>query len=309
MLHDYWRYRGDPAFLQPLLGTADGIMRWYERHLRADGLFDPVGWWSFTDWSAGWENGEPPGTYTGGSSVLALQFFCNADHAADLFEAFGEIERASHWRAVADRVRKAVAAKCYDPARGLIADTTEKQSFSQHANILAVLTETLPAIQWQPVMAKVTDDPSLTQTTFYFLFYPHRALRKAGMADRYLSLLQPWHNMIAPGITTFAEKPEPTRSDCHAWSACPNYDFLDLICGIGPAEPGFRSMHIESSLGNLTWASATLPHPQGLIEVRFERRGENGVMAAITLPVGLHGEFAWSGKKVALKPGSQNIEL
>ena len=33
-------------------------------------------------------------------------------------------------------------------------------------------------------------------------------------------------------LPTFAEKPDPTRSDSHAWSAPPNYNFLALVAGI-----------------------------------------------------------------------------
>jgi alpha-L-rhamnosidase len=46
------------------------------------------------------------------------------------------------------------------------------------------------------------------------------------------------------GLTTFAEKPDPTRSDCHAWSASPNYDFLATVAGIEPALPGFKTVKI-----------------------------------------------------------------
>jgi hypothetical protein len=36
------------------------------------------------------------------------------------------------------------------------------------------------------------------------------------------------------GLTTWAEQPEPTRSDSHAWSAHPNFDFLTIVAGIRP---------------------------------------------------------------------------
>lgn len=308
MLHDYWLYRDDPAFIGGLLGTADGILRWYEKHIREDGLFRPVGWWNFTDWCDDWKHGEPPGTYTGGSSILALQFAYNSLRAADLFEAFGENDRARHWRDAAGRVRAAVAATCWDATRGLLADTPEKQTFSQHANILAVLTDTLAPDLWQPVMTRVMDDKTLTPCTLYFRFYLNRALQRAGMADLYRSQLKPWHDMLSIGLTTFAETPEPARSDCHAWSACPNYDFLDIICGIRPASPGFKTVEIRPALGDLQWAAASMPHPLGTIEVRFEQRDGGGISADIALPAGLTGDFVWQGKRTALMPGNQRLE-
>ena len=47
--------------------------------------------------------------------------------------------------------------------------------------------------------------PAMTKATYYFRFYLARAVEHAGMGDRYLSLLQPWHDM-ALGLTTWAEQ-------------------------------------------------------------------------------------------------------
>ncbi|MEZ4828681.1 MAG: hypothetical protein R3C61_20710 [Bacteroidia bacterium] len=78
-------------------------------------------------------------------------------------------------------------------------------------------------------MQRILEDKSLIQATFYFKFYLFRALVKTGMADQYLPQIQPWRDMLDLGLTTFAEKPDPTRSDCHAWSASPNYDLLATV--------------------------------------------------------------------------------
>ena len=94
-------------------------------------------------------------------------------------------------------------------------------------------------------MTKVLDDPALTQTTYYFKFYLFRAVEKAGLADRYLDLLAPWKAMLDLGLTTWAEKPEPTRSDSHAWSAHPTVNLLTLVAGIEPATPGFETVRIR----------------------------------------------------------------
>ncbi|UZJ65070.1 hypothetical protein OKW96_01940 [Sphingobacterium sp. KU25419] len=45
------------------------------------------------------------------------------------------------------------------------------------------------------------------------------------MSDSYTDQLEPWKDMLALGLSTFSENPDPTRSDCHAWSSSPNYDF------------------------------------------------------------------------------------
>lgn len=308
MLHDHWMHRGDAAFLRPMLGRVDSILRWYEVRLAKDSLFGPMEWWNFTDWTKGWANGEPPGAAQGESAIIALQFVYNAQRAAELFEALGDPDRAAHWRKVAGGVKKAVNRLCWDEKRELFADTLEKKSYSQHANILAVLTDTCGRSHRASIMEKVLDDATLSQCTLYFRFYLHRALKRAGLGERYSAQLKPWQDMLAVGLTTFAETPEPTRSDCHGWSATPNYDFLELICGVGPASPGFKTVRIEPALGQLQWAAARIPHPKGMIRVRVDRCGPDGVTADVTLPPGVTGEFIWHGAATPLQEGRQQLK-
>jgi hypothetical protein len=158
-------------------------------------------------------------------------------------------------------------------------------------------------------MNKILYDSTLSQATFYYRFYLNRALKAVGMADRYYSELKPWRGMIANGLTTFAENPDPTRSDCHAWSSSPNYDFFATICGIVPSKPGFAAVRIEPALGELQNVKASMPHPDGVINVSLQRKGKEGIEAQIELPIHLTGEFIWKGKVVQLKGGEQKISL
>jgi len=308
MLHDYWWYRGDPEFVRGYLHGARGVLNWFEARLAPSGLLGPLEWWNFVDWVPAWNDGVPPLDANGQSSILSLQFAAALREAADLESAFGIPERAEHSRAVRAKIIEGVRIKCWDRARGLIADTPAKKNFSQHANILAVLEDVIPLPGQPSVMKAVLEDSSLSQATFYFRFYLHRAMRKAGLADDYVKQLDPWRQMLALGLTTWAENPEPTRSDCHAWSAHPNFDLLATVAGIEPAAPGFSEVLIEPHLGTLQKLTASLPHPLGDITVSYERKGE-GLIADVTLPEKLSGSFTWKGKKVALHEGKQHIEF
>jgi hypothetical protein len=113
--------------------------------------------------------------------------------------------------------------------------------------------------------------------------------------------------MIAQGLTTFPEQADDPRSDCHAWSSSPMIEFLATVCGIEPAEPGFKTVRVQPYLGGLTEASAVVPHPSGDIAVKLRRKGAKGITAEISLPKDLTGEFLWNGERVALKPGKQII--
>ena len=266
-------------------------------------------WWNFVDWNHAFPNGTPDGATDGNSSVLTLQYAVTLQQAADIFLFFGKTNEAAHYRHMADELIQATYQQCFDTKKGLMANTPLKSSFSQHAGIMAVLTGCVPATEMKAVMKKVLDDTTLSQATFYYRFYLNRALKKAGMADMYYSQLKPWRGMIENGLTTFAENPDPTRSDCHAWSSSPNYDFFATICGIVPASPGFASVRIEPALGELKQVTGVMPHPDGNISVTLQRKGENGIDAEINLPVHLTGEFVWKEKVVKLIGGKQKIVL
>jgi hypothetical protein len=133
-------------------------------------------------------------------------------------------------------------------------------------------------------------------------------LKKVGLADLYTETLDLWNDMLNKGLTTFAENPDPTRSDCHAWSASPNYDFLATVAGIRPGMPGFKSVDMEPALGKLTFIKGQMPHPSGLIIFDLKRSGNEGIKGVVQLPEGVTGKFTWNGKTVPLK-GKTNIEL
>jgi hypothetical protein len=222
------------------------------------------------------------------------------DRAAEMAGAFGRTEDASHYASLAGRLRDAVHRLCWDPSRGLIADTPERTSFSQHASVMAVLTGVVS--DPTSVMERVLTDSSLVPVTYYYRFYLDEAARVAGLADTYADRLDPWYEMLDLGLTTFAEQPDPTRSDAHAWSSSPNYHFLATVCGIRPGSAGFKSVHIEPALGRLDWIRGTVPHPLG--EVMVDLRPRGAVLEGyVDLPPGITGTLSWRGWTVRLGPG------
>ncbi|MBO0931415.1 alpha-L-rhamnosidase-related protein [Fibrella aquatilis] len=318
MVHDYWMHRKDDAFVSARLLGIESVLRWHESRIdRLTGLNGTLTWWNFVDWSWPWNatdgiGGVPDGAHGGGSSVLSLQQAYTYQKAADLFAHYGQNERAEHYRELARRINKAVMDRCWVPTKGLFADTPAKKQYSQHANIFAILSNAIPAAQQRDLLKKVLASApadSLRPATYYFKFYLFQALKKTGLGDEFLPQLQPWHTMIANGLTTFAEAPEPTRSDCHAWSASPVYEFLSTVCGINPAEPGFRSVRIEPFLGTLPSAEGTMPHPSGDISVRFEKAPGGTLRGTVTLPPGLGGTLRWQGRSKTLVAGKQEVSL
>jgi alpha-L-rhamnosidase len=303
MIHDYWMLRDDPDFVSRYVSKTREILGWFEARRNRDGILGPIEWWPFVDWR--WPRGIPPGAQEGGSSIITLQYAAALHEAADLEEAYGLRSLADMYRNRAREIIGAVREQCFESSSGLLADTPEKEAFSQHANLLGVLTGLFQDEEARRVMERILTEEGVTPCTFYFRYYLHRAVKAAGLGERYISLLEPWRDMLGIGLTTWAETPEPTRSDCHAWSASPNYDLLATVCGVEPSAPGFRSVRIEPHLGRLSWVKCRVPHPLGDIEVYLASSDEGKMEGWVILPEGLQGEFGWRGHEIPLNPGEK----
>lgn len=319
MIHDFWRYRGDQEFVKQQLAGTRTVLDWFMRKQRPDGLMDHLPWWPFVDWGKDFSFGMPPGEAEGGSSPVTLQYIEALRDAAEIEAALGDPLRAQVYRTAENRAVNAIRKLCWNDTYGLIADSPAQKHFSQHSNILGIWLDVIPREEQKAVLSKVLSVsdpgfttsgqvPEMTKATYYFRFYLARALDHAGMGDDYLRLLNPWREMVSLGLTTWAEQPEPTRSDAHAWSAHPNYDFLTIVAGIRPKAPGFSSVSIEPHLGSLRNVNAAMPTPKGTIEVIYSANG-SGVSAAINIPRGVSGELVWKGKTIGLHSGRQQLLL
>ncbi|MGE5449068.1 MAG: amylo-alpha-1,6-glucosidase, partial [Bacteroidales bacterium] len=310
MVHDYWTLRDDPKFIKRFLPGIDQVMNWFIQRIDANtGLLGRVEYWNFVDWADEWPwiaknriGGVPKGGREDGqSSIVTMQFAYAAQCAAELYEYYNQPDQANKYKQLAQNLTSAVNRNCLDSTTGYIADTPDKDEFSMHAQIFGVLTNTIPEKDQKAFMDKVINDPKLIKPTLYFRFYLTQALKKTGLADHYLQTLDPWKQMIKSGLSTFAEKQDPTRSDCHAWSASPNYDFLATVAGIRPFSVGFKTIKMEPALGELKFIKGQMPHPLGMIVFDLKRDGDNGIKGEVTLPDGLWGTFVWNGKSIPIK--------
>jgi alpha-L-rhamnosidase len=226
MVRDFWLYRSDPDFVKAQLPGTRTVLDWFLQHQRTDGLAGIIPWWPFVDWGTDFGFGIPPLDEDGGSSIITLQMVEALRYGAELESRFGDSARAENYRTAANRATEAVRKLCWNRKYELFADTPAQTHFSQHANILAAWLDVVPRAKQKDFLTKTlsasdpdfqsTPLPEMTKATYYFRFYLARALDHAGMGDEYLKLLGPWRQMVSLGLTTWAEQPEPTRSDSHA---------------------------------------------------------------------------------------------
>ncbi|MDR3711721.1 MAG: alpha-L-rhamnosidase N-terminal domain-containing protein [Puia sp.] len=318
MVHDYWKYYKDDAFIRQMLSGVHTILDWYESKWEpATGLLGKTEYFNFVDWTRewAWDNfkaigGVPAGVEQGGSSITTMQWIYALDDAADLFDHYGKKQEAAGYRKKASVLRQNVWDKCWDKKRQLLADTPDKTVFSQHANIFGVLSNTIPSALQASVLRRINKDTSLIQCSLYFRFYLGQAFIKAGLSEEYLDLMDPWKVMLADGLTTFAEVPgNAARSDCHPWSCSPLYEYYSTVCGIRPAAPGFSKISIRPAMGPLKWIKATMIQGGQPLQLDLRKRGNSGIEGSVLLPEGIEAEFIWKGQKVVLHKGGNAIRL
>lgn len=307
--HDYWMYRGDEAYMKSLLPAYRNILAWYEQWLKPDHSLGYVPHWFFADWAAGFPNGEPVREKNGNSAFQDLMYILTLEAAAEMEQAFGMLTMGVHYQKVATSIRNTIKAKYWDAARGLFADTYDHRSYSQHVNSLAVLAGIVTGKEATEVMMKTLSEDDLIQSTIYFRYYVHQALGKAGMGDLLLDNLQIWRDQMDLGLTTWAEMPEPSRSDCHAWGASPNIEFFRILLGIDSKAPGFKKVRIAPSLGILKEVSGTMPHPAGTIFAGYKVDKKGKLTARLVLPDGVTGIFIWKGEQYELHSGEQVLSV
>ena len=306
MVHDFWRYQDDTAFVRSQLPGMRAVLTYFAGRQQQDALLAKVGWWNYVDWVDGWPGGVPPIGSRGESALLDLQLLLAYQWAAELEAAVGQPSQADLYRSSAAALRTAIGRTYWKPDRRLFADVADGSTFSQHAQALAIVAGIVDAAEVRALAERMLTEPGLAPASIYFRYYVHRAVVDAGLGDRYLDLLGPWREMLALGLTTWAEKSEPSRSDAHAWGSSPNVEFLRTVLGVDSSGPGFSTVRIAPHLGSLTQANGRVPHPRGFVDVSLKRTGEV-LTAEITLPAGVTGELVWRGKPWPLRPGPQAV--
>jgi hypothetical protein len=308
MLHDYWMYQDDSTFVARMLPGVRAVLWYFASRQHANGSLGRMSWWNFVDWTKEWQDGVPPALAGGNSAPLDLQLLLAWQWAAEMESALGNRALADEYRYYAGRLRSSARQLYWDAGRHLFADAPDKHEYSQQANALAVLAGVSEGSEAEDLIARVAGDQNLVQCSIYFRHYLHSAMNKAGAGDRYLDMLGAWRAMLDRGLTTWAETADPTRSDCHAWGASPNYELFRTVLGIDSAAPGFARVAIRPFLGKLTHVSGAIPHPKGEIAVTLTL--ENGKLeAGVTLPAGVEGQFEWHGQTRELHPGENRLTL
>ncbi len=311
-IHDYMRYGSDLDFARDLIPGMEQILWYFGKYQDKNGLIKGLPGWNFSDWvdAEGWQLGVAKAGPDGYGVLMDMQLLLAYQMAADIENFQGNTFMAGKYTEKADQLKKAIQSTYWSAERGLYAQTSEKKLFSQHAGALAILTGMVSGDDAKQMARKLLTDTTLAPCSIYYKFYLHEALIKAGLGDEYLTWLDKWRENIDMGLTTWGETSDVdgTRSDCHAWGASLNIEFFRTLLGIDSAAPAFAKVKIEPHLGDIKSIGGSMPHPQGTISVKYQKKGSS-LKAEIELPAGVNGSLVWNGQTVALNGGKNTVEV
>jgi alpha-L-rhamnosidase len=309
MLHDYFMYCNDKAFIRLYLPAINLVFDYFEKHKNKNGIPGKSEWPYFVDWYEPLSGGTAPMSVDGNSATITLHYVYTLQHAAELFQFYGLDYEANLYKQRADELKKIVLDLFYDKKTGMVMENPEKTYFDQHSNIMAVLTGLVPPADQQRIIRTILTDTTYSRAGFYYRFNLFDALKKSHTGDYFDEAAQLWYDFIDLGLTTTPEAPTNIRSECHPWSTAPAYAFFHVICGIEPAEPGFNKISIAPELGKLNFIDASYPHRLGNVLIHLKRKGTSGVQGEVVLPEKLTGTFSWYNHNINLKEGKNVISL
>ena len=111
--------------------------------------------------------------------------------------------------------------------------------------------------------------------------------------------LDAWISLLSRGSTTCPEEPHHPRSECHAWSALPLYEFTRTMAGIRQETGKIIIRPRPFDLPDLTGIVIT---PLGPVRYRYQRNQNHGWQYEIIMPEQAEGCLILpAGKQIAFK--------
>jgi hypothetical protein len=309
MVHDYYMLRDDSPFIKQYIPGIKFILDWFVSKIDDNGMLGPLPYWNHIDGGTLFKNGSPPGISEGGSAHMSILLAYTIDNAVAMLKQYDFSCDAEYLQAISKSLKEKTRSLCYNKEKQLIAETPEKRIYSQHTNSMAILAGMFNETDEKMVAQKIISDPTLIQATLYFNFYVFQALKKVGLGGEMLKEMDKWSVFLDNGFTTFPEHGINSRSDCHAWSAHPLFDFLNITAGVEPSSPGFKTVEIRPQLGNLSTINVSIPHPLGKISIEILEEKNGASKIKIILPVELTGKLIYKQNTYVLFSGNNEFNL
>jgi len=304
MLESYLYWRLDTVWLRQFEKGIIQSLEWHKKFLNSQGLLVLPQSENFIDFSD-YHSFSPENN----STIISLHYAYSLKNASSVLMILGNSIKAKEYMLLSRKIALAVYNKCFDPEKGILANDEQKQRFSYHVNIMAVLSNAVPQAYYNELLAKVLHNKQLDEASIYYKFLLFEAMAKSGHGEVYTRELREWFSMLQEGMTTFAGKPVNPYADCQSYSASPAYHFFSIICGIKPVEYGYNKLMIKPALNGVKKIDAHFVHPKGAVDLKLSKKASLGLNGSIVIPAGVEAVLQYGNKEVKLHQGKNKIKI
>ncbi|KAH7075726.1 Six-hairpin glycosidase-like protein [Paraphoma chrysanthemicola] len=309
---DHFEHFADVPFTRRFLSTCDAILETFARRidtrlgLVASGAKELGTHWDFVDWAPEWKPMGIPPQQTGYQTFTSLIYAYTLQSLARVVDLAGRPALAADYMARSGNVIDAVRKHCWDGSvftDGLAITADYAQDISEHIQIWATL---VGAVQGDEARALLTrsltqsgsstlsqsrEHLSFTKVSTAMSIYTLQAMSQVGGTlydDSFHAFWNPWRHQLSQNMTTWCEDNVTLRSDCHAWSSVPLYEFMTEVAGVTPAIPGWKSIAIKPRIALFEEFDARVPLggmlKPGVACVSWKRTAEEDcVLVTVTL--------------------------
>jgi len=321
---DFYKHTGDLEFIKSEKANIASLMDYFQGELGPNGIFENKrNSWNFVDWSPGFDNDSP--TARAATHLFLIKAIKDG---AFLLKKCGDPNNAKKYENWANQLKE--AAKTLVNNNQTYGDRRQENAMAIYAGVAT--KDQKQAIYDQVLTASSPDWKNLAAP--YYNNYVIFALGEIGQPKAALDFARNyWGGMVKEGATTFWELYDPSwekhnahahmktgaggssyaLSLCHGWSAGVTSFLTEQIAGVRPTDGGFSECEIQPQLGDLTFVEATVPTPNGIIDLKAHKNG-NQTILDLDIPrevkvahISVPGSRFATGASVDLGPGRHRL--
>ena len=274
MLDEHAHRFGDLKFLRKYLHVADGIVDWFVQRLQ-NHMVPRSALWDFIDWSEEYDDGcidskAPITTYSLMLAYTLERLSCMHQMLGNTVACYNEL---------AQKIKASVKAQCFDESCCFYTDTPEKDHYSQHPQIWAVLCGMETGQTAKELLIRSNTLKNAITSAYMYLYL--RALEMADIYDESVAMMDQLRQLVDLGCTSTPETLfEHNRSECHAWSAVAIYEFTAKVLGVTYHDGQIR---IAPYIAGRPYAKGAVATPAGMVQCKWEK-SDTEFTVSISLP-------------------------
>lgn len=310
MILEYYQRTGDLSVLKAYRADVDSILEYYDGKIGDSGLVEKLGYWDFIDWQENWQDtaGRPAAVKEGPSTIINLMYGLALQKGAEIAGITGRKGLAEEYLGRQAKIVQRVQELCWDEERGLYREGPSYQEFSQHAQSWAVLNGMVKGEKARKLMTKTFIEPDVLRCYFSTCYELFRACELSDCYELTKDQMDWWIRLLDEHCTTCPETPANSRSECHAWSALPMYEFVSVIAGIRRENGNPAHVRVTPHMDYLPDLTGEVTTEYGPITFTYKKEG-NQCTYELALPEGMKGTFIIAGEERKLEAGSNKFVL